>query len=105
MKKLSGSIGVDSGMVLICDPAYLGYPEFKRDIKTLMIGERQISVFEPVRIGTKDMYLGALVKPYFGDGRYPVWVETNDNGQVIKVEVQFHWGQEIKKKRKNDDPR
>lgn len=102
MKESVGGIGVDSGMVLICDPAYLSWPEVKEDIRALMEGRRRISGVEPVRIGTKDMYLGALVKTYFGDGVYPVWVETDGSGRVLKVEVEFHEGQEIKRKRKGE---
>lgn len=111
MKESVGGIGVDSGRVIICDPAYLGDPEIKEGIQALMDGRRQTSGVEPIRMGTKDMYLGVVVKTYIGDGRYPVLVEKDNDGRVISVKVEFADAKMVEmvmrriKEEAKDDPR
>lgn len=96
-----GSIGVDSGQVMVGDPCYLGdwkdTDSFAMDLKP----ESCVAPFEYSYEGAcqatcGDDHAGELgrqtavaVSSGYGDGCYPVYVEKNHEGRVVALHVYF----------------
>jgi len=79
-----GSVGVDSGMIFLSDPAYIKhYP----------------SLYDPTKWSDFCMSLpneeafqmndGVFTHTNFGDGEYPVYVTYDEDGRPKKIEVIF----------------
>ena len=91
-KKIIGSVGVDSGSILISDPSYINdafsiegddiydiYPDKDR--------YRQISTQ-----ATKNSFkipIAMTLQTGWGDGVYPVTAHYNKDGRIAKVEITF----------------
>jgi hypothetical protein len=91
-KKIIGSVGVDSGSILISDPSYINdafsiegddiydiYPDKER--------HRQISTQ-----ATKNSFkipIAMTLQTGWGDGVYPVTAHYNKDGRIAKVEITF----------------
>jgi hypothetical protein len=84
-----GTVGVDSGMVWIGDPAYLGSRDtgFKKAHKDLMSGKVHGPTAFKFKMGHAG--LGVATTTGFGDGSYPVMATYDRDGRVSKVEIEF----------------
>lgn len=92
----AGSFAVDSGQAMVGDPCYLNDWNTNADIE-----------FEPEKHAGEYSYLGAcnqtinhaygeignssavVFSTGYGDGIYPVYVKTNDDGRVSMVVIDF----------------
>lgn len=98
MKELIGHIGVDSGQVMVGDPCYL------RDWKAVdfhpgaldVIPEGEFSYRGACKAtlgiqgaGVLNNGLAIACSTDYGDGEYPVYVERNSRGNIVKLIVDF----------------
>ena len=88
MKKV-GSIFVDAGLCWIGDPCYvLGddassrVTDWMEFCKKLPKGNDNFS--NPLGEGT-----GMAISTGYGDGEYPVYIETNEEGRVSEIKIVF----------------
>lgn len=99
-----GEIGVDSGQIMIIDPCYIPN-NFQGDGNVYF--ENENGVYGPIRevtdytqaciaslnggFGTFGSWgdAGASISSGYGDGTYPVYVEINNEGRVMKAEIIF----------------
>lgn len=77
--KLVGHVGIDTAMLVLCDPINLGVMP---------------TAIEPIRKGEADHVRimngnGVVVSTGQGDGVYPVYVEIADDGRIASVTVRF----------------
>jgi hypothetical protein len=93
----AGSFAVDSGQAMVGDPCYLG------EWKGMVDGEpfdHENHIGEYGYLGAcgttiKDSFgvLGndeaVVFSTGYGDGHYPVYVQLNDEGRVVKVVIDF----------------
>ena len=113
-----GSIGVDSGQMMLSDPSYVKHFAQSDDVEKMM---------QAMEDGSDDSYsysgacsqsntpqqagvlvndigaeMGVVCSSGFGDGAYPVFVKRhdfgNDNTRVVEMKIEFvnedEWGQE-----------
>ena len=88
-KKIIGSVGVDSGSILISDPSYINdafsiegddiYPDKER--------HKQIST--QATKNTIKIPIAMTLQTGWGDGVYPVTAHYNKDGRIAKVEITF----------------
>ena len=101
-----GSFGVDSGQVLITDPCYLeGWKGFEYE-EAAIEEMKESGMFEysysgscartllklpENRAGAGRLRggLGVVSSTGFGDGEYPVYAKFNDEGRVMKLQINF----------------
>jgi len=86
MKQLLGHIGVDAGMIMVGDPCYFigkdatvhkTFPDWDTACKELFCNDKyQTDESYNIRDG-----LGIAVTTTYGDGTYPVYLETTNNGK------------------------
>lgn len=94
-----GSIGVDSGQIMIGDPCYLkqwGGHDFKAfgADKYEPSGEYSyngacLATLSTKRGGELGNGLAVAVSSGYGDGDYPVFVERDFSGRIMRVTVVF----------------
>ncbi len=95
MKKYLGNVAVDSGQVIIVDPCYLG--EWKDgDFKS---GDNSNHYSAVCNITLKDSGgeilvshiagTGVASQTFQGDGSYPVYADTDKQGRVKSLTIQF----------------
>jgi hypothetical protein len=106
MKKrtLLGTVGVDSGQVMVCDPCYIGSEWQKDDDKKELFDKSNEGKFSyggcciatmSEKLGGQLKYklghagAGVAVSSGYGDGGYPVYAEYNDEGIVKRITVEF----------------
>lgn len=77
-----GTIGVDSGQVLIIDPCYV------------VDGDKYIEVCETTLNddGYGEVFGGVASSTLSGDGEYPVYAELNAQGSVVRLIIDFEHG-------------
>lgn len=96
--KLAGFCGVDSGQIMVIDPCYA----FKDDYfgsDTPVTGGNYDSI---CRVSIADTFgefslpangypgsIGVVTTSGYGDGRYPVFVDVNDDGRVVELRIAF----------------
>lgn len=96
MKILAGHIGVDAGLCWVGDPCYVLHKEDEELSPTL--GNNWAEFCDLLRdhpthksfnyaLGHEG--LGVVVSTGWGDGQYPVYIETNEEGRVKSVTVEF----------------
>lgn len=100
MKRVKiGVVGVDSGQLMVCDPCYL--KEYKNneysDDKKTKEGEWSYNTVSQLtcsdsgygQINYKMGHAGRAVafRSGYGDGCYPVYAYLNNEGRVMKVEI------------------
>lgn len=86
--KLVGTIGVDSGQVMICDPCYVlkgdydgGKNEYSRACEETLKNEAG-----PITLdGGGDAVVSMTA---YGDGTYPVYAEERD-GRIVSLTIKF----------------
>ncbi len=76
-----GSVGVDSGMLMIADPGYIKEPT---DIKCEGIGAEIDNEARSAQI--LNGYCLAFSSGY-GDGLYDVYAKRDENGRIVKIEI------------------
>ena len=84
-----GSIFVDAGLCWVGDPCYVMGDDASSRVKDwgefcdkLPHGKEMYS--NPLGKGT-----GMAISTGYGDGEYPVFVETNDEGRVSAIKIVF----------------
>jgi len=100
-----GTVGVDSGQVMICDPCYIG-SEWKETDDTKDLGHEDnkgqfsyggccFATLKEKNQGGQLNYkmghagAGVAVSSGYGDGGYPVYAEYNEEGRVKRITVEF----------------
>lgn len=96
-----GSVGVDSGQLMLTDPCYLE-SEWKRgDVNNFgeeHVGEFSYSGASSTTLYTKEMAgelnyhlghpgAGVVFSSGYGDGSYPVYVKRDDSGLIAEMRV------------------
>jgi len=95
MKQLIGHIGVDSGLVMIGDPCYANYEDHKDHpihdwnefCKSLEFSSGPIMKSLDFTAGHEG--LGVIVTSGCGDGMYPVTAETDKDGTITSITIDF----------------
>jgi len=95
--ELAGHIGVDAGLCWIGDPCYCVTPDSNsHPAKTwvefcdLLYKEDDFNKnFKSFNYPMGHEGLGVCVSTGYGDGSYPVYVQKNSEGRVVKVVVDF----------------
>jgi hypothetical protein len=95
--EMIGSISVDSGQAMVGDPCYLDQwktnegEEWNLEGK---IGEYSYHGASATTIANNSGELGqgsaVVFNTGYGDGYYPVYVETNEDGRIVKVVIDFN---------------
>lgn len=84
--RLLGEVGVDTGRLLIADPAY-----DVEDVETSLLDGELVEQCGPRGL--------ALVFPSgYGDGLYPVYGRLNEDGRVVEVRILMDFAE------RNDPP-
>jgi len=93
---LVGSFAVDSGQAMVGDPCYLDQWKTNEGEPWDMegkIGEYSYQGASATTINSNAGELGigsAIVfNTGYGDGYYPVYIQTNEDGRVVKVVIDF----------------
>jgi len=92
IKKHIGSVGVDSGGLIIIDPAYLGdwkdgeYGEDNHYTEACKARDKK-GVQEFIVSGVEGNAVG--FSSGYGDGVYPVYAYINEEDRVVKIEIDF----------------
>lgn len=95
-----GSVSVDSGQILLCDPCYIkdgfdNQPQFRHLEKPKLDydGCCDVTLSDDnagqLYHGMGHAGAGVAVASGYGDGVYPVYVTYNDEGRVASVTIEF----------------
>lgn len=98
-----GSIAVDSGQMMLCDPCYIDSSWKKNDVPAdftdlsmyysefsyLGASEATLSEKNAGILCNEYVGLGAVCSTGWGDGMYPVFVVYNDEGRISEMRIQF----------------
>ena len=86
-----GSIGVDSGQVMIVDPCYVLKDDFALGGSPTggMYDETcRLTVGDPKHHG--ETSFGAFAtSTYYGDGQYPIFAEVDSDGRILRMTIEF----------------
>lgn len=84
MKKLIGTIGVDSGQIMIIDPCYIdgSWDESSYD-------ECCTASLSKNRFGAVKSLFAICSSTAYGDGEYPVYAEVDKDGMITSVHIDF----------------
>ena len=96
--KLAGHCGVDSGQIMVIDPCYA----FKDDYNGRDSDATGGNYDAICRVSIADQYgefplpgngytgnVGVVTSSGYGDGEYPVYVDTNNDGRVVALHIYF----------------
>lgn len=97
----AGVIGVDAGLCWIGDPCYILHKS-PEDFPTEQLGSNWSEFCKIVfaagvnENGTAQMgaCLGVVTSTGYGDGTYPVYVQRNKDGRIVKIVVDFDQNEE-----------
>ena len=78
MRKLIGRCGVDSGQILLIDPSYVYKDEEYDECVKIILSEDQAGETEQ-----------GVVARTNGDGYFPVYAKTDEDGEIMSVEIVF----------------
>ena len=98
-----GSIAVDSGQMMLCDPCYIDSSWKKNDVPAdftnlsmfheqfsyLGAAEATLSHKSAGILYNEYVGLGAVCSTGWGDGMYPVYVVYNDEGRIAEMRIEF----------------
>ena len=98
-----GSIAVDSGQMMLCDPCYIDSSWKKNDVPAdftdlsmyrsefSYLGAAEATLSEKSAGVLSNGYagLGAVCSTGWGDGMYPVYVVYNDEGRIAEMRIEF----------------
>lgn len=93
MKRIKlGIFGVDGNQVLICDPCYLPDFDLKEDNNGCPGWSKHID-WEAggyqINYPLGHAGMGVAFSPAHGDGMYAVWAMVDNEGRILKVEIEF----------------
>ena len=107
-REYAGSVGVDSGQLMILDPCYVRYFPGRDEDDEFSTTDRDLKEFAGGPPSYDTICRRTLAEPPYGecahngfvnlafafggfggDGVFPVYVTTDDAGMVLKVEVDF----------------
>jgi hypothetical protein len=80
-------VGVDSGQVLICDPAHISSGAL--DLTKPMLATDDSGVFQLHSMKAPNVPLAVLVHTPFGDGSFPVYIEDAEDGSKAGAVLVF----------------
>lgn len=80
----AGTVGVDSGHVLVTDPAYA--KRLSAEFSTTILDQDAFGVGKVKETGIE---LGFVCQSGMGDGLYPVWIQRDKEGTITGLFVQF----------------
>jgi hypothetical protein len=83
-RKEIGSVGVDSGQVIILDPCYAPQVDYKAVLD--MTGGKTVAPFSPEE--WRALGCGVASRTQYGDGIYPVFALYRD-GEIVGLEIRF----------------
>ena len=91
-----GHCSVDSGQLMITDPCYVKtFKSNDAEFKAELIGNysyagcASTSCQKGQSWGELDKGVGCVVGGFGGDGSFPVYVELDDDGIVVRIVVEF----------------
>jgi hypothetical protein len=102
MRELAGHVGVDAGLIWIGDPCYIlhdpnpsryvgkDWPEFCEKFDEQR-GNKGLASFN-YELGHEG--LGICMETAYGDGTYPVYVERDREGRIIRATIEFDYQEE-----------
>lgn len=87
VRKLMGSVGVDSGQLLIVDPCYIKHhPMLHKDENwDQFCKERDFDN----QVYGQSMCSGVVSCTRNGDGEFPVYGIFNKGGELLRIEISF----------------
>lgn len=99
-KEIIGHIGVDTAQLLIGDPCYIvdkpmgrmDWDKFCDEIIPLPEPPAEMPTHWTIpfeRHPTSGVLQAAVIKTGYGDGAYPIEIEVNDEGRVMRVSIVF----------------
>jgi len=98
-RKKLGSIGVDSGQVMVCDPCYLndwkdtefagGVTQEYRTKAFDYDGACRETCYAPESGGALGGFLAVVASSGYGDGEYPVYADYNAEGRIVRLVIDF----------------
>lgn len=86
-----GSIGVDSGQVMIVDPCYVLKDDFAYGGSPTggMYDETcRLTVGQPTHHGATT-FGGFATSTYHGDGQYPIYADVDSDGRILRMTIEF----------------
>ena len=96
--KLAGFCGVDSGQIMVIDPCY-AFKDNYFGIDDQPTGGNYDAI---CRVSIADTFgefplpangysgnVGVVTSSGYGDGKYPVFVDVNDDGRVVELRIAF----------------
>lgn len=89
-RKLIGSVGVDSGQVMIVDPCYVLEDDFQPDSEPTGLPYDECC---RITLGEEGAGLtsfeGVVSSTAYGDGCYPVYATIGSDGRILSLEILF----------------
>lgn len=87
-----GVITVDSGLCWLGDPVYL-YNDAKKSLgvkwEDVLKNTESMTTHKHFDHLQGDPGLGIMVKPWSGNGEYPVYAYFDENEEIIRVTIEF----------------
>ena len=94
---LAGHVGVDSGQIMIGDPCYIEDWDTNQNDEWNLEGKEGDYSYHGAsattlahNFGTLGMHSAVIMSSGYGDGLYPVYVKTNDDGRVVMAIIDFN---------------
>ena len=93
---LVGRFAVDSGQAMVGDPCYLD--QWKKNVGEPWDMEGKIGEYSyqgasatTINSNAGELGIGSAIvfNTGYGDGYYPVYIQTNEDGRVVKVVIDF----------------
>lgn len=90
-----GSVGIDSGSVLLIDPCYLTeYERISRPITPALENfleqwKSSDNAYDQIYYPHEEPGLGVISRTGAGDGYYPVYAHVMEDGFISKIEIDF----------------
>lgn len=98
-----GSIAVDSGQMMLCDPCYIdsnwkqnnaqadftNLSAYSSEYSYEGACEASLSAKSAGILSNEYVGLGAVCSTGWGDGMYPVFVVYNDEGRISEMRIEF----------------
>ena len=95
-----GTFGVDSGTVMIIDPCYVlkddrgdDYSKETEYLRNVM-PTCEAPYYGGVRPDDYSSDCGMVFSTLYGDGEYPIYAETNSQGRIVRLIIDFDDHQE-----------
>ena len=96
--KLAGHCGVDSGQIMVIDPCYAFNDNYDGSDSDATGGNYdaicRVSIADtfgefPLPANGYHQGIGVVTSSGYGDGKYPVFVDVNEDGRVVELRIAF----------------